>query len=60
MAWNLITALIVDAAIVQGDSDREFELAMKRKRLRALEPIMKALFQELDKRGNGHLSLSEF
>lgn len=60
LAWNLITALIVDTAIVQGDSDRELEQAMKRKRLRSLEPCMKALFQELDKFGDGYLSLFDF
>jgi len=60
MAWNLITALIVDTAIVQGENDREFDLAIKRKRLRALEPIMKAIFQEIDKFGDGKISLSDF
>merc|ERR1719277_343214 len=33
---------------------------MKRKRLRSLEPCMKALFQELDKFGDGYLSLFDF
>jgi len=60
VAWNLITALIVDTAIVQGDFDRELEVAMKRKRLRLMEPVVVALFQHLDKDGLGVVSLSNF
>jgi hypothetical protein len=44
---NLITAVIVDNAITESDADRERERHMKRKRLRALQPTIKQIFQEL-------------
>lgn len=59
---NLITAVIVDTAISQGDDDRELEKVMKRRRLKALGPCIKGIFQELDQKGQkkGELSLHEF
>merc|ERR1712194_164985 len=57
---TLITAVIVDTAIAQGGADRELERKTKQKRLRALEPILKDLFHELDYNGNDKVSLHEF
>jgi hypothetical protein len=57
---NLITAVIVDKAIAQGDVDRDLELAMKRKRWRLLEPRIREIFRELDQYHAGELSLSDF
>jgi len=57
---NLITAVIVDKAISQGDVDRDLELAVKRKRWRILEPYIRDIFMELDQYNAGELSLSDF
>jgi hypothetical protein len=57
---NLITAVIVDKARSQGDSDRDLQLAMKRKRWRILEPHIRDVFRELDQYNAGELTLSDF
>jgi len=45
---NLVTAVIVDQAITQGNEDRELQLSMKRRRWMDLEPDIKDVFRELD------------
>jgi hypothetical protein len=44
---NLITAVIVDNAITQGDADREMERDKKRRRLRHLQPQIEQIFLDL-------------
>ncbi|CAK0891736.1 unnamed protein product, partial [Prorocentrum cordatum] len=55
---NLITAVI--SRLRQGDVDRDLELAMKRKRWRVLEPVIRDTYRELDQNATGELSLSAF
>jgi len=56
---NLVTAIIVDAAVQQSHDDREAQKAYINSRKRALLPKLKAMFEDMDADGSGELDLDE-
>jgi len=56
---NLVTAVIVDEAIAQGEEDREMHTTKLRKKIKENEAHIKAIFKDLDHDGDGQLALKE-
>jgi hypothetical protein len=57
---NLITAVIVDNAIVQGGHDREMRHRTLRRQVHKFRPFILRMFREFDSDGDGALSSEEF
>lgn len=56
---NLVTALLVEAAIESGQADKELKHATLKKRVKQMAPAIKTAFQALDDNGNGILTRDE-
>jgi len=56
---NLITAIIVEAAIEQGKQDREALARYKQARVKSLLPSLKQLFKDFDADGDETVTISE-
>jgi len=56
---NLITAVLVNGAIEQSNTDKEAMRFYKAQRLRKMLPRVREMFEELDQDGSGALTLDE-
>lgn len=56
---NLVTAVIVEGAIEQGNQDKEAQSRYKQHKFNKMLPGLKAMFRELDKDGNGTVTMQE-
>jgi voltage-gated sodium channel len=56
---NLVTAVIVDKAIVQGGMDRELQKADLRKKMAKYTPYLYSIFSEMDSSGRGELQFRD-
>eukprot|EP00931_Biecheleriopsis_adriatica_P082379 TRINITY_DN5580_c0_g1_i5.p1 TRINITY_DN5580_c0_g1~~TRINITY_DN5580_c0_g1_i5.p1 ORF type:complete len:576 (+),score=124.79 TRINITY_DN5580_c0_g1_i5:59-1786(+) len=56
---NMVTAVLVEGALDQGRADRELEKHDLQEKLKFAMPQLKAVFTDLDKNGDGTVTLEE-
>lgn len=56
---NLVTAVIVEGAIEQGNHDKDAQARYKQYKFQKMLPSLKKMFQDLDLDGNGTVTLAE-
>merc|ERR1719325_419178 len=56
---NLVTAVIVEGAIEQGKTDRDSLMRYKQYSFKKMLPRLKEMFKQMDKDGDGTLTLRE-